>query len=72
VKGKDRLALYVDGKLEAESAALDSADYNLTSSAPLSIGFGPNDYFRGRMADLRIYRRPLTVSEVNVLAGVAD
>jgi hypothetical protein len=34
----------------------------------LRIGFGSNDYFAGRMRDVRIYRRALAASEVEELA----
>jgi len=64
VKTSDRLKLYVDGTCVAESSAFDPSDYDLTTRAPLKIGFGQHDYFNGRMKDLRIYHRALSQAEV--------
>jgi hypothetical protein len=69
VRESDRLRLFVDGKLAAESATFDPADYHLDSSAPLRIGDGPNDFFRGRMASLRIYDRAISQKEIESLAA---
>ena len=59
----------MDGKRVATSAAFDSADYDLSSSSPLQIGFGPHDCFHGRMADLRIYNRALDAGDIAKLAN---
>ena len=69
VKGKERLKLYVDGKLAATSTSFNPKDYNLTNTHPLEIGFGPHDYFNGSMSDLRIYRRALSDSEISKLSS---
>ena len=64
VKQTDRLKLYVDSGLVANSSGFDSADYDLSSNEPIKIGFGANDYFNGRLSDLRIYNRALSQVEV--------
>lgn len=68
VKSSDRLRLYVDGKLAAKSRSFEPSDHDLTCDAPLRIGFGQNDYFFGRMSDVRCYSRALTHAEVGRLA----
>lgn len=65
----NRLKLYVDGKLVASSATFQPADFDLTSDAPLRIGFGPHDYFQGKLRDLRIYDRALNDAEIARLAS---
>ncbi len=65
VKGKDRLKLYVDGKLVATSSQFDPAKYDLTNSKPLKIGFGSHDYFNGKMKDMRVYQRALHADEIS-------
>lgn len=62
------LQLYVDGKSVANSRKFESADYDLSTDRPLRIGFGPNDYFRGSLRDVRIYNRTLDDREVSELA----
>ncbi len=54
VRVADRLRLFVDEKQVAESASFGGTAFDLTTNQPLQIGFGAQDYFRGRMADLRI------------------
>jgi len=68
VKASDRLKLYVDGQCVASSTPLDPAKFDLSNGAPLKIGFGQHDYFKGKMQDLRIYGRALTESEIGVLS----
>ena len=67
-KQGSRLKLYIDGKPVANSASFDPADYDLSSNQPLIIGFGPTDYFNGRLRDLRIYARALTSEDVDAVA----
>ncbi len=64
-----RLKLYVDGKLAVESSEFPAAEYDLSTDQPLRIGAGQIDYFRGRMADLRLYRRALSPAEIGRLAS---
>lgn len=68
VKSQGKLALYVDGKRVAESAAFDPARFDLTTDAPLRIGAGAGDFFRGRIRDVRFYRGSLGPSDVARLA----
>jgi hypothetical protein len=67
IRRGNRLELYVDGQPAAQTAEFDTGKYNLTNNAPLRIGFGPNDYFRGRLSDVRLYDRPLTADELALL-----
>jgi hypothetical protein len=64
----DRLRLYVDGKLVAESRIPAQPAFNLANSQPLKIGFGGHDYFNGCLSDLRIYNRSLSTEEISTLA----
>jgi hypothetical protein len=65
----DQLELYIDGTLVATSARFAADDYNLTSDAPLRIGFGEVDYFSGRIRDVRLYDRALKPDEISALAA---
>lgn len=68
VRAKDRLRLYVGGRLVSESEAFDAGRMRLTNSAPLTIGRGPGAAFRGKMADVRLYKQALTAEQVEELA----
>jgi hypothetical protein len=63
-----KLTLYVDGKPVATSRPFEIDDYELPGGPSLKIGFGPNDYFRGSLRDVRIYNRALGDREVFELA----
>ncbi len=69
VKSEDRLRLYVGGALAAESTMFDSRDFDLTNTQPLKIGFGPHDYFNGRIKDVRLYRKALSAQDVADISG---
>ena len=69
VKSAGKLLLFVDGKLESSSTDFDPKEFDLSNDQPLRIGSGPNDFFLGRLRDVRIYRRSLTRSEVASLAN---
>jgi hypothetical protein len=69
VRRSGRLELYVDGRRVARSPAFDDQAFELTNDQPLRIGWGPHDYFRGRIADLRLYRRALGAAEIAELAA---
>lgn len=69
VREGSRLKLYVEGKLAASSSSFQAEDYDLTNDQPLKIGFGPTDYFKGKLRDVRIYRRALTAQEVGKLGS---
>jgi hypothetical protein len=68
IRETGRLKLYVNGKLVAKSSAFDPAEYDISNDRPLRIGFGQTDYFRGRMADVRIYNCALPEAAVAKLA----
>lgn len=67
VKHGGLLKLCVDGKLVAESAGFDPARFDLTTDAPLLLGAGAGDCFRGELADVRLYPRALSAQEIGVL-----
>lgn len=67
VRVVDSLWLYVDGEQVAISPAL--AGYDLDNAEPLTIGFGPYDYFRGLMSDVRLYSVALPDDAVAALAS---
>lgn len=68
VKDRDRLRLYVDGSQVAESTEFDPEAFDLATAAPLLIGKGAADRFRGGMRDLRIYAQALSAAEVRELS----
>ncbi len=68
VKSGGRLRLFVDGRQVGRSSRFDPPAYDLTCDEPLSIGFGANDFFRGRLSDVRLYGRALGAAEIGRLA----
>jgi concanavalin A-like lectin/glucanase superfamily protein len=68
VRDDSVLRLYVDGAQVAVSTSFNAHDYDLDNDRPLTIGFGVNDYFDGRMSDLHLYSRALGAAEVADLA----
>jgi hypothetical protein len=68
VRRQGRLRLCLDGKFVAESRETPQA-LDLSCDAPLRIGFGRHDFFNGRLRDLRIYRRALSDSEIELLTN---
>lgn len=70
VRASDRLRLYiVDGRMVAESAPFDGAEYDLSTDRPLRIGLGQIDSFHGKIREVRAYRRALNDAEVQTLAA---
>jgi len=61
------LKLYIDGRRVAVSSSFDPTHYDLCNTAPLRIGLGQHDYFKGRLRDLRIYDRGIGEDEVQAL-----
>jgi hypothetical protein len=49
----------------------DSLLYDLSHDQPLRLGFGQNDYFTGKMKEVRTYNRALSEAEIKNLAGVS-
>ncbi len=70
VRAGSRLHLYVDGQKVASSEAFNPADYDLSTGQPLRIGFGAENYFNGRMRELRVYKRALSDEEIRRLADL--
>jgi hypothetical protein len=68
VRAKDRLKLYVNGKLVSQSTHFDAKIYNLENKQPLKIGFGQHDYFNGKMKDVRLYQGALDERAIRLLA----
>ncbi len=68
VRERDRLELYVDGKLAASSTPLDPMALDVSNGESLTIGFGAHDYFHGMMSDVRLYGQALTAEEVAAVA----
>lgn len=64
-----QLKLFIDGKLVAESATFDPADYDVSTDQPLRIGFGQTEYFDGKMADVRLYNKALSTDEIEALGA---
>ncbi|MCX5661063.1 MAG: LamG domain-containing protein [Planctomycetota bacterium] len=64
VRKGGRVRLFVDGKPAAESRPLKDAKADLSNAQPLLLGFGAHDYFKGRMADVRLHGKALTAAEV--------
>lgn len=69
MRAGNRLLLYVDGELVATSTPFAPEVYDLSTEQPWRIGFGPHDYWNGRLADVRVYRRALGAGEVRELSG---
>jgi len=69
VREGSRLSLFVDGVRAATSRVdRESSPLDVTNSAPLRIGLGANDHFRGSMSDLRLYDRALSSQEIAAMA----
>lgn len=68
IKTTERLRLFVNGKMVSETRIPDSVKMNLNSELPLHIGFGPIDYFNGRIKELRLYNRALNEDEIKALS----
>jgi hypothetical protein len=69
VRCSGRLKLYIDGRLVETSASFDPAQYDVSTSQPLRIGFGQTEYFDGRMADVRLYKVSLDDEQIQKLAA---
>lgn len=68
IRQGDRLSLHLDGQPVATSAKFDPAQYDLSLDQPWKIGFGPSDYFRGSLRDVRVYGYALSAGEISGLA----
>ncbi len=68
VKTETALKLYVNGAMVAEKPIPASMKFDLDADASLRIGFGANDYFNGKLRDVRLYKRALKAEEIQKLA----
>jgi hypothetical protein len=68
VRTAERLRLYVDGVMVAQSRTFPATEYDLESKAPLQIGTGSNGRLRSIRRDVRVYDRAITPAEVRALA----
>lgn len=66
VREKDRIVLYLNGKLAAKSSTFDPDDYDLSNDRPLRIGFGELDYFSGKIREVRIFNKALDEGEIKL------
>ena len=69
IRARDRLKLYVDGRLASTSSEFRAADYDLSNTQPLLIGSGMEDSFRGELCDVRLYRGALSQRDIADLAA---
>lgn len=67
VKEGELVKLYVDGRLAAATVN-PLKDATIKNDAPLRLGSGANERFRGRISELRVYGRALTPREIAELA----
>jgi hypothetical protein len=68
-RGKE-LKLFVDGT-QVASAISDGPVLDMSSDAPLRIGFGPQGYFDGKIREVRLYSRALSNEDVKSLGGAS-
>jgi hypothetical protein len=64
VRSGGSLKIFLDGKLTGGESGFDAAHYDLSNNLPLRIGVGPNDYFTGRLSDIKLYGRALSAVDV--------
>jgi hypothetical protein len=51
------------------SATSDGPSLDMSSDAPLRIGFGPQGYFDGKIRDVRLYDRALSEERIKTLSN---
>lgn len=69
VRRENRLQLWLDGQLVAESATFDPRKFNLNCNQPLRIGGGETGSWNGLLGDVRLYKRALAPAEIAALAS---
>jgi hypothetical protein len=67
IRSGNALRIFVDGQQVAEETGFEPTEFNLSTEQPLQIGFGSNDYFQGRLSNIRLYRRALTADDISML-----
>ncbi|MHC5538310.1 LamG-like jellyroll fold domain-containing protein [Singulisphaera rosea] len=69
VREGGKLSLFVDGaRVATSTSTANTSTLDVNNQAPLRIGFGTHDYFRGSLSDLRLYDRALPETEIAPLA----
>ena len=68
VRHGQNLQLFVDG-VSVANATSDGSSLDMSSDAPLRIGFGPQGHFDGKMREVRLYNRALSVEAVKALCN---
>ncbi|HUY93023.1 MAG TPA: DUF1553 domain-containing protein [Pirellulales bacterium] len=65
------ISIYIDGKLEPLKVVLDDLNQTFAVVEPLRIGGGggPEGRFRGKLDDVRVYRRALSEEEAAIVAA---
>ncbi|MBI3860287.1 MAG: LamG domain-containing protein [Planctomycetia bacterium] len=66
VRAGKQMRLYVGGELVASS--ISHAALDVSTDAPLRIGFGPQSHFCGHLRDVRIYHRALGEADLRRFA----
>lgn len=66
VRDVNTARLYINGQLKGQSTA-DVAQMDLTNYLPLAIGYGAHDFFKGKMADLRLFGQAIQKHEIESL-----
>ncbi|NKB71079.1 MAG: hypothetical protein GKR89_28755 [Candidatus Latescibacteria bacterium] len=61
--------LYVNGELSSSCRAPGPRSFDLTNTSPLVIGCGAQTYFRGSMADVRLYGGALNEAAIHRLGS---
>ena len=72
IKTKQELKLYVNGEIVNQTSIPDSLKFNLDNEVPFKIGFGANDYFSGRVRELRLYKHALSDKEIRTLSTIME
>jgi dienelactone hydrolase len=67
VKSANRLTLFVDGELVAQTPPFEAAGYQVDADQPLRLGTGENGPLNAALADVRIYRQALQPAEIEAL-----
>jgi hypothetical protein len=60
----DSLSLYINGEMVNTRPASIKKQCNVSNKKPLLIGFGEQNFFQGKIKDVRIYNRALKTDEV--------
>ncbi|MCA9415602.1 MAG: LamG domain-containing protein [Candidatus Omnitrophica bacterium] len=70
VRNGKKVLLYIDGKPVAEKRSSVDSPKDLSNDSRLRIGFGPQDFFKGALREVRVYSRPLSESEIESLSSL--